>query len=106
MGKQVYTMYTKKAYLAQMEKNIPDDLIIVTSNVLDSAEVVKKKGSIKVSNLHAQEFFDTRDNIRFIFSECIPISTLLCKKSCISKEYIEKLKKDKGVTGFSIQNPF
>lgn len=105
MGKQMYTLYDKKSFIEHMEKSIPDDLIIATTNVLDGAEVQKKKGSINVRQLHAKEFFADSDSVRFILTSTIPLSILLCKKEAISPHYLEQLKKDKGMTGFSINNP-
>lgn len=99
---QLYMAYTKKEFLISMQKNLPEDVVIVTSNVLEVAEVVKKKQSIKITQSHAQEFFKNSDGVNFIFQKTIPISMLICKPESISEEYTEKLKKDKGLTGFKI----
>lgn len=107
MGKQLYTIYDKKSYIEHMTNALPDDAIIVTTNVLDGAEVQKKKGSIKVSQLHAKEFFEDSNNVKFLVEgKAIPISTLICKKEVISNKYITQLEKDNGMTGFSIENPY
>lgn len=106
MGKQSYTIYDKKSFIEHMEKAIPNDLLVVTTNVLDGAEVQPKKGSIKISQLHANEFFAEPESVKFLINEAIPLSVLLCKKEVISKEYLAKLKKAKGMVGFSINNPY
>lgn len=102
MGKQSYTIYDKASFIEHMKNAIPEDLLIVTTNVLDGAEVRKRAGSILVKQLHAAEMFAEPDSVRDILTSTIPLSVLLCKKEIISKDYIEKLKEHKGMTGFSI----
>lgn len=101
--KQTYILYDKDSFLEHMGNAIPEGTIIATTNVFDSAEVRKKRGEFKISQLHASEFFATPDSVKFMIEGgVIPLSILIVRPQHISKKYKDKLAADKGMTGFSL----
>lgn len=102
MAKASFTLYDKKSFIEHLEKAIPNDLIISMTNSAEQFTAKPKFGTIAISFAHAGEFFKVPDSIGPLLTGAIPFSFMLCKKEIISKEYLAKLKKDKGMTGFSI----
>lgn len=98
--------YSKKEFLALIEKTMKDDDVLVFSNAVKETSIVKKFKMANITTQIPHEMFADPEDIRSYLFGNIVATIIIIKdpKTKLSKEYQEGLKEKDGAFGFTIES--
>jgi hypothetical protein len=103
--KVTFSTYTKKELIAMIERDMNENDVAVLSTAIKEMD---SKPKLKLTNLTFQfphEMIAQPDNVLHLLSGSIVSSLIIVRepKKKISKMYLDGLKKNDGVFGFSVE---
>lgn len=97
--------YTKKEFIALLERDMADNDIVLMSTAVKGAETLSKLSLTRLTFEFPHEMIAKPDNILHLLKGSIVASTIIVRNPIqqVSKMYLDGLKENDGVFGFTLE---